>query len=186
MSVWAIFNLWDSLLIQLASIGCSILISLPKPPSAALNGIWISCFLSRNRCIFHYMGMTQSTTASQFVSLEHKGDTTGLFHCLSPLDLTASVAAASVKPLAGAGCPPWGMCPTWQLQEEITSRSLPSPSYVPACTHTAFSPKFPQIFVPQSLASLLLPFSSPPLLFASSQILHFPLCPPPPILWNPS
>lgn len=51
VSIWAIFNLWVSLLIQLASVWCSILISLPKTPSTALNAIWISRFLSRNGCI---------------------------------------------------------------------------------------------------------------------------------------
>jgi len=61
------------------------------------------------------MDMTQSLIASKFISLERKGDKTGLFHCPAPSDLSASAAAASVEPLVGAVCPPRDMCPTWQL-----------------------------------------------------------------------
>lgn len=148
MSFWDIFNLSDSFLIESASVWCSILISLPETPFAALNAIWISYSLFRKGSIslrsdlsshgrdtvhdcliahqpgmqgwYHRAFSLPFSFGSQLLLQQHQWSHQWCW--LPPLRHMPNLAATS---------PSFTVCLT---QGEMTPRSLPSPSYMPVST----------------------------------------------------
>lgn len=142
MSFWDILNLSDSFLIELASVWCSILISLPETPFAALNAIRIS---------YSYFRKGSISLRSDLYS--HGQDTA---HDWLPHSSWAWSASFCCSSVSGAGCPPWNTHPNWQLLHAAFLCAFPRVKEPPGAfsapstfllVHSHFSSMFSSIFL---------------------------------------